>query len=25
MIMVTPKIIMLEEEEERLGIPTISL
>jgi general secretion pathway protein D len=25
MIMVTPKIIMLEEEEEKLGIPTISL
>jgi type II secretory pathway component GspD/PulD (secretin) len=25
MIMVTPKIILLEEEEEKLGIPTISL
>ncbi len=25
MIMVTPRIILLEEEEERLGIPTISL
>jgi type II secretory pathway component GspD/PulD (secretin) len=25
MIMVTPRIIMLEEEEEKLGIPTISL
>jgi len=25
MLMVTPRIIILEEEEERLGIPTIAL
>ena len=25
MLMVTPRIIILEEEEEKLGIPTIAL
>jgi hypothetical protein len=25
MLMVTPRIIILEEEEERLGIPSVAL